>query len=411
VKRLFVPSGALLLAMVVPASEPPRTAFFSYVGLIDCDGVAEWRKDIYLACHSSGDQLPLRPYGTQAVPGSGYAYVLRIDPGKGKLIYATRIGGHGYTAAFRVRLDNDGAAYVVGITNAKDFPTTVGAVQRELGGNRDAFFVKLAPDGQILYSTFLGGSGIDEGYGLELDDAGGAYVAGPTSSKDFPGQTEKRDVNGPDAFVTHIQPSHPGSLHSVVFGGSKEERLAGIAADHGGGIYAVGTSESPDFPILGFPPSGFSGSSKVFLTRLDKTTLQPTFSRLFGGSGDDSGWGIIVSNQGDIILSGTTNSSDLPGSARGFQSRHQGGTDAFVAKFSGSNHGEVSTTYLGGKGDDSSGFDGDAIKVDNRGNIWLAGSTASPDFPLRNALHTKYVGKKDGFVVALSPDLSKLCWL
>jgi len=158
-----MPGVALLLALAVTASESARTAFFSYVGLIDCDGVAESRKQIYLACHSSGDQLPLRANGTEVAPGNGYAYVLRIDPERRKLIYATRIGGHGYTATFRVKLDNHGIAYVVGVTNAKDFPTTVGAVQRELGGNRDAFLVKLSPDGHVVYSTFLGGSGTDEG--------------------------------------------------------------------------------------------------------------------------------------------------------------------------------------------------------------------------------------------------------
>lgn len=118
-----MPSVALLLALAVPASESARPAFFSYVGLVDCDRVAERRKDIFLACHSSGDQLPLRANGAEAVPGNGYAYVLRIDPERRKLIYATRIGGHGYTTAFRLKLDDRGVAYVVGITNAKDFPT------------------------------------------------------------------------------------------------------------------------------------------------------------------------------------------------------------------------------------------------------------------------------------------------
>ena len=270
--------------------------------------------------------------------------------------------------------------------------------------------VKLSPDGEVLYSTFLGGAGTDEGYGLELDEAGGAYVAGPTSSKNFPGQTTTRDVHGFDAFVAHVRPGHADSLRSVVFGGSKDERLTGIAADHSGGIYAVGTSSSPDFLTLEAHVNGFSGASKMFLTRLDKATLQPTFSRLFGGSGDDSGWGITVNNKGDVIVAGTTNSPDLPGSVTGFQNSRQGATDAFIAKFSSRNRGEVTTTYLGGKGEDTSGSDGDDIKVDRRGNIWVAGSTASPDFPLLNALHTENFGKRDGFVAALSSDLSKLCY-
>lgn len=129
-RRLLEPRVALLLALAVLASESARPAFFSYVGLVDCDGVSVGRKHIYLACHSSGDQLPIRANGTEAVPGNAYAYVLRIDPQRRKLIYVARIGGHGYTAAFRIKVDDRGVAYVVGITNAKDFPTTVDVVQR-----------------------------------------------------------------------------------------------------------------------------------------------------------------------------------------------------------------------------------------------------------------------------------------
>ena len=407
---LALPGAVLFLSMAMHASEPTRTTFFSYVGVVDCDGVAIRHENIYLACHSSGDQLPLAAQGTPAIAGSVFAYVLQFSPRTGRLIYATRFGGHGYTAAFRIKVDDSGVAYVAGTTDAKDFPATADAVEREPGGGRDAFFAKLAPDGRILYATFLGGDGVDEGYGLELDGHGGAYLAGPTSSTNLPGQTEKREARRSDAFVAHIEPDNPRSFHSVVFGGSKDDRLAGIASDAGGGLYAVGTSKSPDFPSVGGTTSPFRGESKVFLTRLDKATLQPTFSRLFGGSGDDSGWGIVVSKQGDVIVSGTTSSSDLPGSAGGFQSRRRGGTDAFVTKFSGSGYGVISSTYLGGEGDDASGFDGDDIKVDGAGHIWLAGSTASPDFPLRDALHSKYAGKRDGFVAALSPDLSKLCF-
>jgi hypothetical protein len=147
------------------------------------------------------------------------------------------------------------------------------------------------------------------------------------------------------------------------------------------------------------------------LTRLRIPDLAITFSTYFGGSGDDSGWGVTVDGLGNPVVAGITDSSDLPAGSDAFQRTAQGGLDAFVAKFGGPGLQTVRLTYFGGTKDDSSGYDGDDIKVDPAGNIWLVGLTASRDLPVRRALQPAHGGgESDGFLAVFSPDLTKLCY-
>jgi Beta-propeller repeat len=298
---------------------------------------------------------------------------------------------------------------VVGFTKLRDFPTTPNALQRQFGGgDSDAFL--LAPGGQVVYATFVGGSGADQGDGLELDSNGGAFVAGTTWSNDFPGQPSTRVTSGGDAFVSYFQPDRTGTLRSVVFGGQQQEKLTGIARDERGGLFAVGYTKSKDFPTIHPIQSELRGVSDMFLTRLAVPSLTVTFSTFFGGSGDDSGWGVVVDNRGNPVVAGITNSTDLPTIESSYQRVNKGGLDAFVATFQGADYREVHSTYFGGSKDDSSGNDGDDIKLDAKGNVWLVGLTGSKDLPTMNALQPEYGGGDlDGFLAAFSPDLTKLC--
>lgn len=393
-------------------SAPPSPGFASYLGLADCDGIAEWHGDLFLACHSVRNQLPgqVRELGQRASKGD--AYVVRLSPTTGKLVYATRLGGSGSSRAFRIKVDRKGFAYAAGDTRARDFPTTPDAVQRNFGGGQsDAFVVKLAPDGSVVYSTFLGGTGDEESYGLDLDDRGGVFVGGTTWSADFPGQrTAHAAVHG-DAFVSYLRTGDATSLRSVLFGGSQEEKLAGIALDARGGLFAVGHTKSTDFPLLHPLQAELKGAQNVFLLRLSARSLVPTFATYFGGSGEDYGWGVAVDPQGNPVIAGTTSSRDLPAAADAFQGALKGGLDAFVARFQGAGYHEIRVTYFGGSKDDSSGFDGDDVKVDSADNVWLVGFTASPDLP-GTAGFPPQPGREEnrGFIAAFSPSLARLCF-
>jgi hypothetical protein len=409
----------LVVCASVLAAQAPATIFSTYLGVADCDGIALGSNgDLYLACHSPSNHLPIeaKPLKQSASEGDSDAYfdayVLRLNPQTGKLIYATRVGGSNYDEAAKVKVDRNGFAYVVGMTKSRDFPTTADAVQPQYGGgDSDGFLVKVAPDGQVVYATFLGGSGADDADGLEFDNNGGVFVGGMTESNDFPGQTKPRTTSKGDAFVSHIEPEHPKTSHSVVFGGQNEEYLTGLALDGRGGLFAVGFTKSKDFPTMHSIQRELRGVSDLFLTRFAIPSLTPTFSTFFGGSGDDSGWGVTVDRNGNPIVAGPTDSKDLPISAGAYQRANKGGQDAFVAQFEGKGYRKVSSTYFGGSKDDFSGHDGDDVKVDSEGNVWLVGGTKSLDLPTRNGLQPKYGGgDMDGFLVAFSPELSELCY-
>ena len=275
------------------------------------------------------------------------------------------------------------------------------------GGESDAFLVSIAPDGQIVYGTFLGGEGADVGNALEPDRNGRVLVGGTTTSADFPGQSSSGRGNA-DAFISSWRLSDSASHHSVVFGGSSEEKLTGIALDGKGGVFAVGYTKSDDFPTHDPVQPDLRGVSDLFLTRLQVSSLAISFSTYLGGSGDDSGWGVAVDERGAPVVAGITDSQDLPASDDAFQPTPQGGLDAFVASLDGPAFRTVRLTYYGGSQDDSSGFDGENIKVDASGRVWLVGLTSSADLPVLNALQKSYGGGTDGFAAAFSRGLTDL---
>src|SRR5262249_55578144 len=155
---------------------------------------------------SPQDRLAIPVRGEKAVPDEMDAYVLRLNPHTGKLVFATRFGGSSFDAALRIKVDKKGYAYATGLTKSPDFPVTRDATQSKLGGGSDAFLLRLAPSGEIMYATLIGGAGDEVGNGLDLDERGNVYLGGVTSSGDFPAQRTNRLTTEDDAFVCWIRP-------------------------------------------------------------------------------------------------------------------------------------------------------------------------------------------------------------
>ena len=387
---------------------PPVVTWTTYLGVADCDDAALWQGDLFLACHSPKSLLPAPVSGSADRDGIMAAYVLRVDLERGQVVYATRVGADAFTAALRIKIDEQGCAYVTGLTKGHGFPVTKNAVQPRYGGGAsDAFLVSLSPYGQLLHGTFVGGEGDDVGSALALDGQGGVFVAGTTNSGDLPGQSNT-DHESADAFIAFLRPSSVPSLTSVAFGGSAEEKLTGVAVDGHGAVFAVGYTKSDDFPVLNPVQPALRGTSDVFVTRLSVPSLTIAFSTYLGGSGNDSGWGVAIDGAGAPVVAGITDSQDLATSTDAFQRSAPGGLNAFVARLGDSEYDSVQLTYFGGSSDDSSGFDGSDIAVDASGRVWLVGLTSSSDLPVRNALQEDYGGATDGFVAVFSADLSQL---
>jgi hypothetical protein len=160
----------LSLAMLGQSASLPQVHRFE---LADCDDVAFGPDgDLYFACHSSHDHLPIEVRGAKSTADEMDAYVFRFSPRTGALVFATRLGGKSYDGAWQVSLDQRGHAYTTGETRSADFPTTPDALQRNLRGKSDAFLVELGPSGEVVYSTLIGGSGDELGHGLDIDNAG-----------------------------------------------------------------------------------------------------------------------------------------------------------------------------------------------------------------------------------------------
>jgi hypothetical protein len=194
-----------------------RDREFAYGIAVDANGEA------YVTESTSSTDFPTTAGAAQIVNAGGLdAFVTKLDSTGSTVVYSTYLGGSGDDADLRVDITVDGAgeAYVTGRTESTDFPTTTGAVQTVNAGGADAFVARLDASGSTLaYSTYLGGSGDEAGSGIAVDAAGGIYVAGETSSTDFPATkaaVQPAPAGGVlDAFVAKIESSAPVVLPSV----------------------------------------------------------------------------------------------------------------------------------------------------------------------------------------------------
>lgn len=340
---------------------------------------------------------------------------LIIDP---VLVYSTYLGGSGGDGSQGIAVDGAGSAYVMGVTDSADFPTTPGAFDMTYNGGMtfpsDASVTKLDPTGSsLVYATYLGGSGWDQGEqrSIAVDGTGSAYVTGLTESTDFPTTPGAFDTsfNGlVDVFVTKLDTTGSALVYSTYLGGSIADSGSGIAVDDAGSAYITGRAESANFPTTpGAFDITYNGGNDAFVTKLDPTGSALAYSTYFGGSGVDIGGGIAVDAAGSAYVSGYYGSSDFPTTPGAFDTTFNGGNDSWVAKLDPTGSALVYSTYLGG-----SGFEGSsAIALDGAGNAYVTGGTDSPDFPTTpGALDTTLTGATDAFVTKLDPTGSALAY-
>jgi beta-propeller repeat-containing protein/centrosomal CEP192-like protein len=262
----------------------------------------------------------------------------------------------------------------------------------------------VSPGGSTLvYSTYLGGTGDDFGRGIAVDSFGNAYVAGFTSSVDFPTKNAFQSANAGflDAFVTKLSPSGSTLVYSTYLGGTGEEQCTGIAVDSAGHAYIAGATESTDFPTKNaIQPTHAGGLRDAFVTKIAGAGNALIYSTYLGGSVTDYGSAIAVDSAGDAYVVGSTNSFDFP-TANAIQPTFAGGgvTDGFVSKFNPAGSALVYSTYLGGTGDDSV----NGVAVDSVGDAYVTGGSTSSHFPTVNAIQPTNHGGRDAFVTEINP--------
>lgn len=354
--------------------------------------------NVYVTGVTASSDFPVaNPF--QSRPGGGQdAFAAKIDS-SGNLIYSTYLGGWGTDGGNAIAVDSTGRAYITGETTSSQFPV-YGALQNSYHGQADAFITVLGPSGnQLVYSTYLGGTGDDHGRAIAIDAAGNAYVTGDTTSTDFPrvNSFQGSSGGGQDAFVAKISSSGQLLLYSTYLGGAGSESSAGIAVDISGNVYVAGFTQSPNFPLANAIKPTLNAPVNGFLSKLNAAGNALVYSTYLGGTSSNFNTAIAVDSAGNAFVAGYTASSNFPVTST-TQPGLAGAYDAFLVKISADGGSFLDSTFIGGTQSDA----GNAVALDDVGAAYVAGQTLSTDFPVKNAGQQNNAGTYDAFITRLT---------
>jgi hypothetical protein len=389
----------------------PVLAYSTYLGGSDWDFASDLRVDAagnaYVCGYTASLNFPTtsgqRPFG-----GSYDAFVAKLYP-NGTLAWSTYLGGSGFENCQNMAVDPDGFVYAVGVTTSPNFPVA-GGFQSALNGGGDGFVTKLDPSGsQLVYSSYLGGSGSDDIAAVAIDASGAAYVAGVTTSTDFPLVAPVRPQYGGgffDAFVAKVMPAGDSLQFSTFMGGSGDDQATAIAVGPGGEVYVGGLTPSADFPVVAPLQAQLRGLFDGFVFKLSADGSTVLYSTYLGTSDFDVVNSLKALDDGTLLVAGYAGFG-FPVTPGVFGSFFHGRTDAFVSRLSANGQQFIFSTYLGGNRDDVAA----RVDVDPAGHIWIGGSTQSTDLPMRNPLQNVNGDGgccQDAFVAEFSSDAKQL---
>ena len=401
-------------------------------------------RNAYLTGTTSSANFPVTSNAVQSSRRGGLdSFVTKLSANGDELLYSTYLGGQSNDTGNSIAVDQQGAAYITGQTLSSNFPLR-NAFQGSLKGPSDAYLTKLSPDGSnLVYSTYLGGNGLDTGYGVVVDSQNNPYLTGLTLSTDFPTRSAFQANNGGsvDAFITKFNAAGNALSFSTYVGGLGDDGGYGIGVDSPGNIYVAGFTNSANFPTRAPAQPRLAGGDDAFVLRLDGNGGL-VYSTYLGGTGNDRSFDLAVDSNGTAYLIGRTESPDFPvrdavqpkiGTGTGNLAEPQravvsgsvveayrrdgsgwlgeaNGTteisaakveqtvrDGFIAKFDRDGSTNYST-FLGG-GDEEKVF---AVATDNRGTAYCTGLTASANFPVKNPAQANLRGVADAFVTKIA---------
>ncbi|WP_348304063.1 SBBP repeat-containing protein [Methanothrix sp.] len=381
----------------------PALAYSTYLGGSSDDSGLSLALDssgnAYVTGYTASTNYPTKDPLQASNAGSNDVFVAKINSAGSALSYSTYLGGGGYDYAKGIAVDSSGNAYVTGYTASTNFPTK-NPLQASNAGSNDAFIAKINSAGSALsYSTYLGGSGEDNGERIAVDGSGNAYVTGYTGSTSFPTKNPIQASKAGlwDAFVSKINSAGSALVYSTYLGGGSSEYGLGIALDGSSNAYITGPTYSTNFPTTNPLQASNGGEMDAFVSKINSAGSALTYSTYLGGSFNDFAEGIAVDSRGNAYVTGYTISNDFP-TQNPIQALKDGSFDAFVTKINSAGSGLAYSTYLGGSGDCFA----HGIAVDGWGNAIVTGDTSSADFPTRNPLQASNGGSHDIFVTMIN---------
>ena len=384
----------------------------------------------YVTGETSSTDFPTSNALQANLHGMFNCFAAKLNAEGSALVYSTYLGGSNTDSCLGIAVDSSSNAYVTGETGSKDFPTVnpfqaTNKAATAISGESTAFVAKLNSTGSALvYSTFLGGSTQDYGYGIAVDSSGSAYVTGWTLSTDFPtAHPFQATCNGciqenGDAFVTKLNPAGTALVYSTFLGGSSGGLGSGIAVDSSGDAYVTGSTSSTDFPTVNpLQATKHAVDGTAFVAKLNAAGSALLYSTYLGGSLTDNGASIAVDSFGNALVTGSTQSTDFP-TMNPLQASLSGIGDAFVTKLNATGSALVYSTYLGGSQAAAPGISissaATSIAVDPSGNAYVTGETDATDFPTVNPIQSTCracsAGSGNAFVAELSSAGSALVY-
>jgi len=307
---------------------------------------------------------------------------LVIDP---SLMFSTYLGGAGDDRANAIALDSAGNIYLAGTTVSNGFPGSASGFQPAKSTGTDVFVTKISAAGAIVWSTYLGGAGIDIATGIAVDGLGIVHITGSTTSADFPTANafQAASGGGTDGFVAALNAAGTALVYSTYLGGAGEDESLGIAVDASGNAYVTGDTDvasAVTFPTtLGAYQTLQGGAYDAFICKFSPTGTI-SYSTFVGGTGIDVGKGIAIDGSGNAYVTGRATAA-FPTIAGAFRTTILGASDGFVVKLNPTGTTMLYSSYFGGSDLD----DATAIALDGTNpatlNVYITGSTGSTDFP------------------------------
>ena len=391
----------------LPLTIDPVVKYSRYLGGAGYDAAYAVTTDAAGSVYVTGETSSVDFSSSSGVRYNRDAFVSKLSPDGGQVVYTVILSSGGNDAGKAIAVDFGGNVWIAGVAGGSGFPVTAGALSSHSSGAEDAFVARLDSNGLLKYATYLGGSGTDVATALAIDLSGSVYVAGYTSSVNFPttsGAPQTSYQGGTDAFLVKLSTGGAFLSYSTLLGGSGNDSFNALSVDTSGTACAAGQTSSSNLPVRNAVQATYGGNGDALLACLNPTGTAWSTLTYLGGSGLDEALGIARDGAGNIYLAGDTYSYNFPTTSSAYRKVSAGGYDAFAVKLNSAGTAIVFATLLGGSASDSA----TAISVDSSGNVWTAGYTASVDFPVSGS--PSFGGYFDGFLAEISPDGSSLLW-
>ncbi|MHA2356644.1 MAG: SBBP repeat-containing protein [Candidatus Thorarchaeota archaeon] len=332
--------------------------------------------NIIILGETTSPDFPLAEAFQTQYMGAGDLVLLKITPSWDTIVFSTLFGGSGQDISSGIGVDSDGNIVITGATGSLDFPILNAVQSNYSGGVFDAYIAKFSPLGELIFSTYLGGTDSDWAYGVAFDDSDSIFFTGHMTSDDYPLVYQMRNfTGGEEAVVTKLSSDGQTIQYSTYLGGSGDDFGIDIAVDTDGDIVVAGLTFSEDWPTLDAHQESLGGSIDGFISKISADGQALLFSTYFGGVGQDGFWDLSLDSNDYIVATGRAGSADFPVTQE-FNETYSGMHDGSLVKFNSAGD-LMFSRCIGGSSNDIS-WD---VAILTNDTFALVGETYSSDFP------------------------------